>query len=185
VALRYDDADAKAGYNSVRITRSTANQRIESMWSYLQKNYGLQFWKDFCEAMVESGAYNPSNPMELKIFQFCFIPVLQLEFDETAKLWNTFPMRKNKNSKLPAGKPDVIFCHPDVFGLSDAKIPVSHETLSEIQREYGAPYNKYGICDEQALPLLTVLYEADLNLPLNINDALQCFEYLVHKFIPE
>lgn len=26
VALRYDDADAKAGYNSVRITRSTANQ---------------------------------------------------------------------------------------------------------------------------------------------------------------
>lgn len=70
------------------------------------------------------------------------------------------------------------------LGLTDAKLPVPEEILSEIQQKFGKPYNKYGISDDEALPFLAALNEASLNVPQNINDALDCFKYLINKFIP-
>jgi hypothetical protein len=44
-----------------------------------------------------------------------------------------------------------------------------------------SPYH-FGISDQEASPLVTALDEAGLNLPLNIADALKCFEFLVKNF---
>lgn len=150
VALRSSDNDAKAGYNSVIITRSTSNQVIfiPVLALIFKPKYNLSALNlcgHICKKLMGSSSGGICSKQWLnagriihrirwkckdfsiikqlncassfrKIFQFCFLPVLQQNLDETARLWNTFPMRKNKNSKLPAGKPDVIYCSPEFFG---------------------------------------------------------------------
>ena len=44
MALRMNHGDRMAGENSVSIGRSTANQRIEMLWSFLMRDFTL-FWK--------------------------------------------------------------------------------------------------------------------------------------------
>ena len=63
------------------------------------------------------------------------------------------------------------------------KIPVSREILSAVQDSFGMRYHRLGISDEEALPFLIALHDADFNLPQNLNEALECFKFLVQKFI--
>lgn len=72
IALRFRHNDHMAGVNSVSVGRSTANQRIEMLWSFLMRNFTI-FWRNLFNSLVEDGILSNTDPLHLECVRFCFL----------------------------------------------------------------------------------------------------------------
>jgi len=66
---------------------STHNQRIEAFWSRLKK-FKLSWWISFFSSMISKAIHKPSCPIHKEVLLFCFMPVLQAEFNEWIRMYN-------------------------------------------------------------------------------------------------
>lgn len=109
---------------------STRNQRIESFWSRL-KRYKTNWWIDFFHSMVKDKIYCPSNEIHVELLLYCFMPIIQYELNQFAKVWNARNVRKS--SAAPGGRPDVLFHMPGSQGFTKQGIAVSNNDLAIAQ----------------------------------------------------
>ena len=109
--LRRNGNDQMAGRMSFMFGTSTGNQRIESWWSIFKRNRAF-WWINFFKDLVDSSIYDPDISYHVECARFCFLPLLQLELDETVALWNSHRIRKVRNSESPAGRPDILYFSP-------------------------------------------------------------------------
>ncbi|VDI26849.1 Hypothetical predicted protein [Mytilus galloprovincialis] len=80
IALRAVHNDNMSGYRSFSEGRSTGNQRIEMLWSFLCP-YFTTFWRNMFKDMIDNGELNNTNPVHLECVRFCFLPVIQQHLD--------------------------------------------------------------------------------------------------------
>lgn len=71
ITLRLGHQDNMPGYRSVSIGRSTANQRIEMLWSILRR-YFTQFWCNIFHDLVQNNLLNNTDPIHLECVRLCF-----------------------------------------------------------------------------------------------------------------
>lgn len=69
-------SDRWTGDASFQYGRSTANQRIESYWSVLRKEYG-QFWISIFQQLKEDGDFDGTD-VDKELVRFCFLPLIQV-----------------------------------------------------------------------------------------------------------
>ncbi|KAF3851382.1 hypothetical protein F7725_013154, partial [Dissostichus mawsoni] len=109
-ALRSRHSDNFAGAASHMYGSSTANQRIESWWSYFRKQRS-QFWMDLMNDLRERHHFSGSHAHTCLV-RFVFMGVLQRDLDECREKWNTHIIRPVNQSRCPSGKPDVMYNLP-------------------------------------------------------------------------
>ena len=98
-----------------RYISSTANQRIESWWSFFRKsqsNWWIQLFKD----LRESGAFCDGNIIHVYCLRYCFMNIIQKELDSVATSWNEHRIRKSSTAECPGGIPDELFFVPETSG---------------------------------------------------------------------
>ncbi|KAL0965948.1 hypothetical protein UPYG_G00288460 [Umbra pygmaea] len=100
-ALRSKHSDGFAGAASHMYGSSTANQRIESWWSYFQKQRS-QFWIDLMNDLRDRHLFSGSRE-HICLVRFVFLGVLQSDLDECRKKWNTHAIRPVNQSRCPSG----------------------------------------------------------------------------------
>ncbi|XP_032413133.1 uncharacterized protein LOC116716388 isoform X2 [Xiphophorus hellerii] len=103
--LRSSHTDDFAGAASHMYGSSTANQRIESWWSYFRKQRS-QFWMDLMNDLKERHLFNGSHDHTCLV-RFVFMDMLQRDLDECK----------------------------DRFGGTDCGFPVSQEQLGQFVTE--------------------------------------------------
>ncbi|CAG2247999.1 unnamed protein product [Mytilus edulis] len=118
IALRSFHADSMAGHRSVSIGRSTANQKIEMLWSFLMRNF-TTFWRNLFKDMVDEGILNNADPVHLECIRFCFLPLIQRHLDMFLQSWNSHRIRSQRNVECPHGIPDVMFYQPFIYDKYD------------------------------------------------------------------
>ncbi|KAE8277943.1 hypothetical protein D5F01_LYC23869 [Larimichthys crocea] len=128
--LRSEHTDEFAGAKSHMYGTSTSNQRIESWWSYFQKQRS-QFWMDLFSDLRERHLFNGS-PAHTKWLQYCFLGILQKELDEYKQYCNTHNIRPVQQSRCPSGKPEAMYHVPHRFDGSNCGFPASAQTLNYI-----------------------------------------------------
>ena len=69
----------------------------------LRLNWWINFFKDLCN----QGHLDASTAENVDALRFSFIGLLQSGLDETRDPWNNQQIRKVRNSRCPAGHPDV------------------------------------------------------------------------------
>lgn len=126
MGLRFPHVDNMSGINSVTIGRSTANQRIEMMWSFLMPRFTL-FWKGLFTSLIEEGHLNNADPFHLECVRFCFLPIIQRHLDEFREVWNTHRIRAQRRDDQPCGIPDVMYFQPLIYGRLDISLPLPCE----------------------------------------------------------
>jgi len=105
---------------------STRNQRIESYWSRLKK-FKLSWWIEFFDDMVKQHIYLPSNIFHTEAFIFSFMPVIQLELNQSLKMWNARNVRQS--SRTPGGVPDILFNMPLTVGFENKGIDLNENDI--------------------------------------------------------
>lgn len=149
MGLRFPHVDNVAGINSVTIGRSTANQRIEMLWSFLMPRFTL-FWKGLFTSLIDDGHLNNTDPIHLECIRFCFLPIIQRHLDDFKEVWNTHRIRAQRRDDLPCGIPDVMYYQPLIYGQLDMSLPLPCEdiALDDILEMYTDPIPQRGTTEE-------------------------------------
>ncbi|CAG2217081.1 unnamed protein product [Mytilus edulis] len=123
IALPSSRVDEVAGHRSFSVGRSTSNQRIKMLWSFLMI-YFTSYWRNLFRDMVDSGQLHNADP-------------IHLEFG----ILTEFVHREKLRFKL-----DVMFFQPFLFDTTDYafEIPCGHGVLDEIERVYTQPMLERG-----------------------------------------
>ena len=106
---------------------SVRNQRIEALWSRLQK-FRTTLWIDFFMNMEKEGLYNGHLEIHREVLLFCFLPVIQYESNGIIIMWNRMHVRQS--SVGPAGKPDILFYLPITSGYEHQGIAVDKNEIT-------------------------------------------------------
>ncbi|XP_052073587.1 uncharacterized protein LOC127711545 [Mytilus californianus] len=140
IALRSSHGDEVAGHRSFSVGRSTSNQRIEMLWSFLMR-YFTSYWRNLFIDIVDSGQLHNADPIHLECIRFCFMPIIQHHLNTFLISWNSHRIRPQRQIEIQTGVPDVMFFQPFLFDTTDYafEIPCGHDVLDEIERVYTQP----------------------------------------------
>ncbi|OWF54583.1 hypothetical protein KP79_PYT08606 [Mizuhopecten yessoensis] len=174
VALRSFHHDNMSGENSFIVGRSTAHQRIEMVWSFLNRSF-TQFWRNIFKDMIDFNLFNNADNLHIQCIRFCFLPVIQMHLDRFRETWNVHRIISELNSEIPTGIPNVIFYQPLRYGARDCSchLTCNIAVLDDIVDSYTEANPQYG-CSREFRDLLELingqnLHESDL--PASPNDA--------------
>ncbi|XP_060556998.1 uncharacterized protein LOC132717525 [Ruditapes philippinarum] len=154
VALRYEHSDNMAAVNSFLTGTSPSNQRIEQFWGTLRASFSV-FWRNHFKDMTDRGMLNMDDRIHLEVLRFCFLPIIQRDLDKFTQVWNLHRIRRQRNSEVPSGIPDVLYHQPEVFHSYDHSLPLpcNVEVITRIQNDYAKAKPKFG-CKDEFLPIL-------------------------------
>ena len=148
MALRWTDADQYQGILSFVYVSSNRNVRIERFWRSLREMCG-NVWMNHFKDMSDFGLLDTSDSVHLECIRYCFLPVISKDLNEVCNIWNTHRVRRNNRISCPAGKPEVLFFQPEVYGARDCKIPlVDNRELNDVVREYSQRPPELGVSQE-------------------------------------
>ncbi|CAG2197893.1 unnamed protein product [Mytilus edulis] len=182
MALRYRHRDPSAGVHSVSVGRSTANQRIEMLWSFLMRNFTI-FWKNLFNSLVEEGILNNTDPLHLECVRFCFLPIIQLHLNQFEEMWNTHRIRQQGFAEQCYGIPNVMYFQPIIYGKLDQSfaLPCGDTVLDDIADQYTEQTLHRGVSHEfrQLVSLVTGLTIEDFDVVQTPDEAKTLYRHLI------
>ncbi|KZT55411.1 hypothetical protein CALCODRAFT_405924, partial [Calocera cornea HHB12733] len=116
--------------------RGHSNIKPEIFWSKLRRQWSAG-WEALFQEGVDDGLYDPAVIVELLLFRWLAVPMIQHDLDRFALIHNVSKPRKNSKKKMPAEIPTVLMENPEQFGLfRDYKITVSKQQLQHAADEF-------------------------------------------------
>ena len=116
---------------------SPSNQRIESFWSCLRKNFS-QSWIDLFEDMERSELLIPNKKHDIELARYCFMDVFRQALHDEACRRNQHRIRPSHGTECPAGRPDELYFLPS-DGFADCKVQVSERYLQNTVEFVSSP----------------------------------------------
>ena len=81
--------------------------------------------------MIRERIHNPANRFHKELLLFCFMPVIQLELNQSLRIWNSRSIRQSATA--PGGVPEILFHFPEKTGFEKQSIPVTHEEIRIVE----------------------------------------------------
>lgn len=97
--------------------------------------------------------------------------LLQTELDRIAIHWNKHSTRKQKIAEAQAGKPDVLFYCPNLYGSRDYGTLVDQNDVSTCKRLYGSDRLA---CTPEFVELVEIL-RPGTNVPTDVESAIDLY----------
>lgn len=158
---------------------STRNQRIEAYWSRLKK-FKLSWWIEFFSDMVSHHIYKPSNEFHQEALLFAFLPVIQLELNESLKVWNARNIRQS--SSAPGGVPNILFHISESIGYRNQgfqTLPEEIEVVEDLVEIQQPPISK----EKDIFDLITCyVHIHNLSVSRDAESALDLFATILNLF---
>nr|XP_022311182.1 uncharacterized protein LOC111116478 [Crassostrea virginica] len=158
------------------------NQRIERWWRTLRE-MGISFWIHLFKDMEDQGMFSSANNEHIECFRFCLTKIIQQELDQIKMEWNNHYIRAQRRYDDDgglAGKPEMMFFHPELFGAVDYKFPVEIHDVLEFQRLFPSPSPR-GCCEDYAAYFDHLLLEGGKTFPNIFEKAMATLKYLIEK----
>ena len=130
IFLRSAHDDEFAGIGSFLKGTSPAKQRIESLWSQRGKDRPM-WWRQFFAELSSLGFIDGSRPIVQECLRFCFMRLLREELEEFKNRWNCHLIAKSRGSTLPRGRPNLLYCLPELYKTESFRKDVDLEEFGE------------------------------------------------------
>ncbi|XP_057304634.1 uncharacterized protein LOC130641714 [Hydractinia symbiolongicarpus] len=130
IALRSAHDDEFQGLASYLIGASTANQRIESLWSQFRYDR-IIWWRNFFKELVDFGLLGSGNPVITECVRYSFIHLIRKDLKEFAERWNKHILAPSSNKILPRGRPDTLYFVPEIFNSQSFRKEVDLAEVDE------------------------------------------------------
>ena len=121
--------------DTVQYGTSTTN-RIERWWRELHERLEA-FFKSQLLNLLDLGLYDREDDNDRNMMAYVYIPLIQREMDTFMELWNSSRCRLQKNTLMPDGIPDFIYCNPEAYGLEDQGWELTLDELEKVARVSG------------------------------------------------
>ncbi|CAC5372184.1 unnamed protein product [Mytilus coruscus] len=120
MALRSFHNGDVAGCRSFTVGKSSANQRIEMLWSFLMLHFTV-FWRNVFKDMIDAGQLDNTDRTHMECVRFCFLPMIQRHLDTFRITWNSHRIRNQRSIDGTGnyGIPDVMYHQPLICEATD------------------------------------------------------------------
>ncbi|KAG9087306.1 hypothetical protein FRC07_012855 [Ceratobasidium sp. 392] len=119
-----------------RWLRGHSNIKPEIFWSQWRRRAAPAL-EELMQSGIDNGWYDPHINLEMLVFRFIFMPLVQQELDQFVERYNTSAKRANTKTSLPAGRPKYIYLYPEQYGGEDLKqILVPPEAVDHVRGLY-------------------------------------------------
>lgn len=159
--------------------KSTANQRIESWWSFL-KRMCLSWWINLFKDLMSTGVLDNSENIEIEAVRYFFGELLRDELKNVALQWNLHRIRQVRDSVSPAGRPEVLFNSPGLTGAEDFKYLVEAEDVDIIEDDLPLDPHPQPLCSPEAKEIIEIIMDGPKN-PVNAFQALDMFQLFLAR----
>uniref|UniRef100_A0A8W8I469 Integrase core domain-containing protein n=1 Tax=Magallana gigas TaxID=29159 RepID=A0A8W8I469_MAGGI len=147
---------------------STGNQRIEAFWRHLRMEC-CQFWIEFFGHLRDIGEFS-GDIIDKNLVQFVFMNFVQNDINKAVSVWNTHRIRPTKNGNVPAGKPCILYCLPELNGTKDYSVEFDQHVLQICRNQ--CLFNRNTPNDSDMHALINLLMEENgLILPESVEEA--------------
>ena len=177
IGLRSQFNDTFCGRKSFRKGKSSSNQRIERWWGILRQQC-VNFWMNLFKDLISLGILDNGDPLHINALRFCFMDLIEADIHRCAKEWNEHRIQPRKNREGPAGKPNLLFFHPELVEATTHSFPADLIALDEIQCELEAN----GYIPPQHDPTFTRLVNVlvpDWKIPENVDEGLGLYGQII------
>ncbi|XP_019859117.1 PREDICTED: uncharacterized protein LOC109587312 [Amphimedon queenslandica] len=159
--------------------RSTMNQRIESFWSLLRKQYS-EWWINFFKEITMQGCFNTSYNYHIDTARYALAPLIQKQLDTFKSEWNLHYVRKPSMAEAPGGIPNVLYDFPQLKGVDNYACSIPDQTIRSLKDQFTTVPS---IVNENYKNLADALVrQYHLPEPLNLTNALELFFSLLELF---
>lgn len=129
--------------------------------------------------MRDNGIFDSSDPLQYNCLQFCFMPILQKELHQVAKLWNLHYIRNSTNNDSPHGRPDVLYFLPENRQTVDYKKAFNPMDLNVAESVCGKQKPEYGCLAPFGQLARMLMLEHNLPEPNNADEAKNLYNLLL------
>ena len=150
--------------------KSTANQRIEALWSVLRPSV-IDDWKVFFNTLFHEGVVKEGDDEQIAILRFCFMGLIQNSLDGFHRYWNSHHV--SASADMPGGVPDILF-----YSNESSLTPADEDVLAEAVNFCSVPSLTGSQFYDNALNDLMEFHH--LQKPGNKDDAVMLFSRLLH-----
>ncbi|XP_069102384.1 uncharacterized protein [Argopecten irradians] len=180
-AMRWHDDDDHSREKSVIIGCSTSNQRIERWWRSMRQ-MGIGHWIDYFRDMEYQGKFTTATEIHIECIRFCFTRIIQEELDLLRHDWNHHRIRSQSRQTegCPPGKPEMMYCHPELYDTVDFKFPVSTRDVESLKVFCQYP-NSYGCTEEMNDHFMSIMHTGGRGLPQNAENAKELLEWMLQN----
>lgn len=165
--IRRSHSDCLAGDSSYIAGRSTSNQRIESYWSQMRR-LGGNWWISFFKDLRDQHLFNDGDQLQVECLRYCFSHLIQKDLDLISQEWNTHRIRRQKNTELPARKPNCLYYFPEAYGSKNYGKLVHEDEIKDFLETHALvslPYNpKFKELVNIIAPNITMLCDVNASI---------------------
>ena len=115
--------------------RSTAIQRIESLWGQLRQRV-TGFYISLFQSMYLEEIIDLDNPRHIDCLRYCFGLIIQQDLERFVNEWNSHHIRKQRARNISGGKPNGLYDLPEKYGGKHCQKPVNLEHLQILKDRY-------------------------------------------------
>ncbi|KZT61001.1 hypothetical protein CALCODRAFT_428374, partial [Calocera cornea HHB12733] len=152
--------------------RGHTNIKPEIFWSKLRQQWS-EGWERMFEDGLMEGWYDPSEPMELMLFRWLAVPMIQADLDRFARIHSASRPRQDHHKAMPAELPLELLGRPEEYGPYrnyQVRILVTYhlEQLSAVGEIYAPPGHEVfqlvpDLFNQHAVQLYGLLGEPQVN----------------------
>ena len=131
--------------------------------------------------MIDEVIFESSISYHVEANCFCYMAILQNEFNETISLWNSNHIRPVRNAECPGGLPNVLYFLSGGDETSDCSFPV---TINDyILGQLRCTLQAIFACTDKLINLATiVLRQEGLNIPQTVDEVKHFYLLLINIF---
>ena len=169
--FRNNGTDRLAGNRSIFQGKSTANQRIDALWSKLRQSCG-GWWISFFKDLRGRGIYRDHCPVHRKCLKLCFMPVIRPELYSLVELWNTKRIEVKKGEVgVIKGKPDVMFFLPEIYSTRSYLVGTDERDVKICKQLYTRQCRDFN----PEIEGLAEIIDCGYRIPVDRREALRLF----------
>ncbi|XP_053394204.1 uncharacterized protein LOC123536326 [Mercenaria mercenaria] len=141
------------------------------------RQMGIGYWIDYFKNLDDNGVLSTESPVHVECLRFCFTKLLQKELDELREQWN---LHRVRTSSSFAGKPNLLYHHPELFGARDYKFPVEFEDIDALER-FTVRTPQYGCLDAYVEEFQILLERNGKEMPETCHEAITLYLWLIQQ----
>ncbi|KAG8779464.1 hypothetical protein FRC12_024225 [Ceratobasidium sp. 428] len=170
------------GTSQHRWLRKHSNIKPEIFWSQLRRR-----WSEGLETIlqigIDQGWYDSHSNLQMLIFRWVWMPVVQYELDAFKQRYNTSAKRSNTKTVLPAGRPKYIHEFPEQYGGEQLMIKIKPEHVAVAEREFCEPGHPVFQWTPPNFNQLACRFYVEMGEPMLTRETgWQCYHGLLERF---
>jgi hypothetical protein len=156
--------------------RSVHNQRIECYWSGFIRQWAAR-WQEIFRDIERAGYFIKNDKMDQMAMVYVFMPIIHEEVETHRRGYNSYPIRRNRLSGMPAGAPEDSYVLADP--TAEYSVRLDPSVIQSVRDDFLSGFDAETMIQPESRERLNeLMQDSPEGVDITIENARRQYEYL-------